>query len=91
MKGERKGRRRNDSQMKVFFNEKVVDGGKEGGNNRLIDGRGKTLCLTNGKPRWQDGRKKEQTGRTVRRRWMGRVSCCLTNVSQACSSIPFQN
>lgn len=78
--------------MKEFLNgKKVVDGGKEGGNNRLIDGRDSTWCLTNGKPRWQNGRKKELKGRMVRHRWMGRVSCCLTNVSQACSSIPFQN
>lgn len=37
--------------------------GKRGGNNRLIDGPGRTWCLTNGKPRWQDGREKELKGR----------------------------
>lgn len=55
--------------MKEFLNgKKVVDGGKEGGNNRLIDGRDRTWCLTNGKPRWQNGRKKELKGRMVRHR-----------------------
>lgn len=69
---------------------RVVNGRKEGGNNRLIDGPGRTWGLTNGKPRWQNG-PKDLKGRTVSHRWMGRVSCCLTNVSQACSSIPSQN
>lgn len=39
------------SQLKGFLGEKMEDGLKVGGNNRLTDGQDVTPCLGNGKPR----------------------------------------
>lgn len=61
---------------------------KNGGRKQRFD---RWPHRTNSKPRWQNGQKEELRGRLVRHRWMARVSGCLTNVPQACSSIPFQN